>query len=141
MKKTFIIIVSIILLMLFTSCGDKQIDAYDAIDAVENYISEFDTDANSTDEALEEDESYGWKQFLDEYEAWVDTYIEMSKKYKSNPGDMTIMSEYFDMLTELSDWTTKTQEMQDSLSDASASEIAAYSAELARIANKLSNAY
>ena len=60
------------------------------------------------------------------------------EKYKKNPSDLTILSDYANMMTELSEWTTKTENMEAELKNASPSELAEYSAELLRIVSKLS---
>lgn len=79
-----------------------------------------------------------WRQFLKEYEEWVDDYIVILKKYKKNPSDISILSDYTEMVTELAEWTTKTENMEKELENASPSELAEYSAELLRIAGKMS---
>ncbi len=95
---------------------------------------------NSTDAENDTETNVEWKQFLEEYEEWVDEYIEITKKYKDNPSDISILSDYTEMMTELADWSTKTEDMEKELSNASPAELAEYSAELARIAAKIAKA-
>lgn len=78
-----------------------------------------------------------WREFLDEYEAWVDRYVAFYKKYQANPTDLTLLADYATMTSELTEWSTKTEEMEQELESASAAELAEYTAELARIAAKL----
>lgn len=77
-----------------------------------------------------------WKKFLQDYEAWVDKYIELFKKYKADPSNISILTEYTEMLSELSDWSERSEEIE--LDDAD--EALEYSEELLRIAKKLAEA-
>ena len=47
------------------------------------------------------------KAFLDSYEKFVDEYVDFMKKYMANPTDLSLLGEYTDMLTELSEFETK----------------------------------
>ena len=47
------------------------------------------------------------KAFLDSYEEFVDEYVDFMKKYMANPTDLSLMGEYTDMLSKLSDFETK----------------------------------
>lgn len=77
-----------------------------------------------------------WKKFLKEYEEWIDNYIEMVDKYKSNPTDMAIWEDYSEMLSELSDWSARSDEIQAELEDTD--EALEYAAEVLRIVGKMS---
>ena len=81
-----------------------------------------------------------WKEFLADYEAWVDNYVEIAKKYSENPTDMSILSDYTNMMTELNEWQTKATDVQNELQEASPAEAAEYAAEVARIAAKIAEA-
>lgn len=95
------------------------------------------TSTNSTT-ASESDSS--WKQFLKEYEAWVDRYVEITEKYQKNPADTTILSDYTALANQAADWDARTKEMEEELQKASVEELTEYQAELARIVQKLSQA-
>ncbi len=84
-------------------------------------------DSNSDDEE--------WRQFLKDYEAWVDDYIAIVKKYKDNPTDMSILSDYTEMVSEMADWAERADEIELELQDTD--EALEYSTELLRIAAKL----
>ena len=79
-----------------------------------------------------------WKQFLKDYEAWVDEYIAIVKKQKDNPSDMSILSDYTEMLSEMTEWTERADEIELELEDTD--EALEYSKELLRIAGKLAEA-
>lgn len=79
-----------------------------------------------------------WRQFIKEYEAWVDNYIAIVQKYQKNPTDASIMSDYTKMIAEAKDWTERAEKIKDELKDANA--MADFSAELLRISSKIANA-
>ena len=106
----------------------KEDEDDSSVDETTSYETENDT---TTDDAE-------WKQFLKDYEAWVDDYIEIVKKYKDNPSDTTILSDYTEMVSEMADWTEQADEIELELEDTSAA--IEYSAELLRIAGKLAEA-
>ena len=70
-----------------------------------------------------------------EYEEWVDDYIEIVKKYNNNPSDMSILSDYTEMVSEMTEWTDKADDVELSITDTD--EALEYSQELLRIAGKL----
>ena len=48
-----------------------------------------------------------FKETMDSYEAFFDSYIEFMKKYKENPGDLTMISEYADYMSKYTDYMSK----------------------------------
>lgn len=87
------------------------------------------------DKTTKAESTVDWREFLADYEAWVDDYVEICKKYKDNPTDMSILSDYTEMMTELTEWTQKTEDMELSITDTD--EALEYSQELLRIAGKM----
>ena len=47
------------------------------------------------------------KAYLDSYEAFVDEYVEFMQKYYKNPSDLSLLSEYGDMLKKMNDFSEK----------------------------------
>ena len=47
-------------------------------------------------------------EYLKGYEKFMDKYIAILKKYRANPTDASILSDYTSMVTEAQDWATKT---------------------------------
>ncbi len=95
----------------------------------------------STEEASDDDKIFGsedWRQFLADYEAWVDDYIALFKKYKENPSDLSILADYTKMLYEMTEWSEKAGNMELEIEDTK--EALEYSTELLRIAAKLAEA-
>ena len=60
----------------------------------------------------------------------VADYIEIVKKYSENPTDTSILSDYSEMVTELAEWQTEAEELEEELEDVSPEELAEFSAEL-----------
>lgn len=69
-------------------------------------------------------------QFIKDYTAFVDSYIKLLKKYKANPTDASILSEYTEA-------AQKAAEMQ---TDASSCSDPKYAAKLMDLANKIAKA-
>lgn len=143
MKKLLSIVLSLTLILALAACGDKTDNDVES----NNDVASIET-SNNVDNSAENDEEAPaktasdaeWKQFLKEYEEWVDEYIEITKKYQDNPSDLSILSDYTDMMTEMAEWTSKAEDMEKELEDASPAELAEYSAELLRIAAKIEKA-
>ena len=91
--------------------------------------------AKNNDENKSSSQDVEWRKFLKEYEDWVDDYVAMMKKYKENPTDMSILSDYTEMVSEMADWTSKADEIELSIVDTN--DALEYSSELLRIAGKL----
>ena len=148
MKKVLAIVLSVVLLLSLCACrsNDTPIEVENvytddpSVENTENNSSASSEETEPADSDVEETSSTDWESFLDEYEAWVDDYIEIVKKYKNNPTDMSILSDYSAMMTEMADWSTKADGVASELEDASPSELAKYSARLAKIAAKLAEA-
>ena len=124
MKRLMSLILMLTLVLTISACGAKPSNNENVNDVVSG---ENNSDAE-------------WKQFINEYEEWVDEYIEITKKYKSNQSDLSILGDYTKMMNELVEWAGKTEEMEKELKEASPAELTEYSAELARIAAKLAKA-
>lgn len=77
-----------------------------------------------------------WREFLADYEDWVDDYIVLLEKYEANPTDMSILTEYTEMAAEVSEWANKADEIEESLD---AEDLAEYTSTLTRIIEKLNN--
>lgn len=101
-------------------------------DSTTNETTSIETENNSLSDDSE------WKQFLKDYEAWVDDYIEIINKYKNNPSDMSLLSDYTKMVSKMADWSQRADEIELEIKDTSAA--MEYSAELLRIAGKLAEA-
>lgn len=79
--------------------------------------------------------SSDWRQWLKDYEAWVDKYIATYKKYQNNPTDTSLVSEYTKLAAEASEWAEKANDIKTDLSTSDATEFANT---YARILDKIS---
>ena len=79
-----------------------------------------------------------FKETMDSYEAFFDSYIEFTKKYKENPGDLTMISEYADYMSKYTDYMSKLTAIDtDTLSVA---DLAYYNEVHTRILKKIAEA-
>ncbi|MCL2488128.1 MAG: hypothetical protein FWE80_05530, partial [Oscillospiraceae bacterium] len=78
-----------------------------------------------------------WKQFLQEYEAWIDSYLVILKKYRDNPADLSILSDYMEAMQKLTEWAEKVDKIESELAD-SPEALAEYLAAISRILGKIS---
>ena len=119
--------------MFLASCGGGDVESSisdfaseseDAYEEMSNEIEEaYEEVANEIEEAYEEvanevvvaDQSNNSEcdEFLEGYENFMDNYIVILKKSKADPTDMSIMTEYMSLMTEASEWTSKTPDCTD----------------------------
>lgn len=130
MKKLLALVMVGVLVFVFVACENKT----------NNDTSIESTTAVESSSETTSEEAPDWKQFLSEYEAWVDDYIEFMKKYEKNPSDLTLLSEYATMASDMTEWAEKSDEVSADLENASPAELSEYTAELTRILNKLTAA-
>lgn len=93
-------------------------------------------DVESSDTAQSSDE---WKEFLKDYEKWADKYIELLKKMKKNPDDLSLLTEYSKLLEEFEKWTDESEKYEESLSN-SPKALSEYLSTTTRFLNKISEA-
>lgn len=153
MKKlllSLLVIVAVVVIAALLWPNNNEVEDADERDynktAVSNVSdSELQTDSSediNNSEATIEDEKVDadgiradFKKAMDEYEDFYDEYCQFMKKYKANPSDLTLLSQYANMLTELGemDEAFKKWESED-LNDA---ELAYYMEVNSRITKKL----
>ena len=56
--------------------------------------------------------NYDWKQFLKDYEEWVDSYVILLNKYKNNPSDLSILTDYIEQIEKLDEWSEKAEQVE-----------------------------
>ena len=108
--------------MFLASCGGGDVESSisDSTSEIEDAYEEM---SNEIEEAYEEianevvvaDRSNNSEcdEFLEGYENFMDNYIVILKKSKADPTDMSIMTEYMSLMTEASEWTSKTPDCTD----------------------------
>jgi hypothetical protein len=91
------------------------------------------TDKNDTNK---ESSNASWKQFLKEYEAWIDSYVSIMKKYEANPTDLSLLADIAEFAEETAEWATKAEDIED---DLSGDDLVAFLETYNRIIQKLSS--
>lgn len=139
MKRIVCMVLALLMMVTFVGCGtaDTSVDtdvSGDTVAADVGSTEQASTDANDV-VSDEETDSAEWKEFLKDYEKWVDEYIVVVKKYKDNPTDFSILSDYTEMMADLVDWSTKADDVQKSIKNTD--DALEYSKEVLRIAGKL----
>lgn len=135
MKKLFALLIAVATIFSLTACNNETVPTNEN---VLNNDSVSDTASESNSQTASSSDNAEWKQFLKDYEAWVDEYIEIVKKYKANPSDMSILNDYTEMVSKTADWSERASKIETELKDTNAA--LEYSAELLRIAGKLTEA-
>jgi hypothetical protein len=119
--------------------ANKQLDNYKKGKEIrfnsEIVEEEFDTEEASSEEteSLENEsaDSGDCSEFLDGYEDFMNEYIAIIKKYKNDPTDTDILSDYSSIMSEASEWSTKTSNCAGD---------AAFAAKFTKIQMKIANA-
>lgn len=140
MKKLLAILLAAMMLFSLTACGTEGNDGKTA--QVENSSISDNTDT-STDLETENksDDStgdYTWKDYLVDYEKWVDDYIVVLKKHNENPSDLSILSDYSKMVQETAEWAERSEKIKSDIKDTN--EMLEFSSELLKIASKITEA-
>ena len=107
-------------LMFLASCGGGDVESSinDSTSEIEDAYEEM---SNEIEDAYEEianevvvsSNNAECDEFLEGYENFMDNYIVILKKSKADPTDMSIMTEYMSLMTEASEWTSKTPDCTD----------------------------
>ena len=100
----------------------------------DDYDDDDDVESSNTAQS-----SGGWKEFLKDYEKWADKYIELLKKMKKNPDDLSLFTEYSKLLEEFEKWTDESEKYEEALSN-SPEALSEYLSTTTRILNKISEA-
>ena len=125
MKKFLSILMAIFLVFSLTACGDSG--------------TKTNGDVTPSDASVEQTTDVSeWKQFVKDYNEFVDDYLEIVEKYNNNPTDATILTDYNSMLSKVTEWSTKADEITNGLK-ASPEEATEFAAELSKIAERLAN--
>ena len=120
----------------FEDAMEETMDEYEEVLSDEDYGSG--DDMESTDEEMDETADEGsdsneWDGILDDYSDWADDYIEVIKKQKADPTDMSVMQDAASMASKAAEWSTK-------MSGAAADLTAEQAARLTEIQTRLASA-
>lgn len=131
--------------MILASCGgsnevesdlDSLLDEIEMTDETENETvmdkdDESESNTEITDDSSSSDE---WDSVLDDYETYVDDYVAIIKKQKENPADMSIMTEYQELMQKGTEWSTKMSEMSSNFGPEQLSRMQEIQAKLSKAA-------
>ena len=108
--------------MFLASCGGGDVESSisdptseieDAYEEVSNEIEEAYEEIANEVVVADRSNNSECDEFLEGYENFMDNYIVILKKSKADPTDMSIMTEYMSLMTEASEWTSKTPDCTD----------------------------
>lgn len=131
--------------MILASCGgsnevesdlDSLLDEIEMTDETENetVIDEDDESESNTEIIDDSSSSDEWDSVLDDYESYVDDYVAIIKKQKENPTDMSIMTEYQELMQKGTEWSTKMSEMSSNFGPEQLSRMLEIQAKLSKAA-------
>jgi hypothetical protein len=131
--------------MILASCGgsnevesdlDSLLDEIEMTDETENETAiDKDDESESNTEIIDDSSSSDeWDSVLDDYESYVDDYVAIIKKQKENPADMSIMTEYQELMQKGTEWSTKMSEMSSNFGPEQLSRMLEIQAKLSKAA-------
>lgn len=137
-----IVTMGLVFSLMLGGCGSgEDVSESTSASTSKNTTTEVDTEAkvDSSVNAPDTDKSAPaeWEEFLDEYEGWVDAYVVFVDKYLENPTDMSLISDYATMTSDMTEWASKADDMQKSLSP---EEVTQYLERVGSISEKLNTA-
>lgn len=120
---------------IFASCGGEEKEANAepitvSEDAASSETTTTTEENTSSDETPTVASSKDCDEFIKDYEEYVESYVKVLKKYKANPTDMTIVSEYTEMAQKAAEMQTNAEGCND----------AKYTAKLLALSNKIAQA-
>ncbi len=147
MKKLLLTVLVLMFAAALYACTKEEGDVdyshedYEALysedESLRNYEDHDATKQGESSDKSSNASDISWREFLDEYSMWVDEYVDIADKYKNNPTDMTLLTEYTKLMGDMAEWADKADKIQAELEDVSPSEAMEYAAELSKIAMKL----
>ena len=143
MKKLLALFIAILFVFTLTACGISvtpagQTEKSENNSSVESADAEAAEDSGADAEAVDDDklnpaDITDWKEYVKEYEARVDEFIEIYKKYKEKPLDTALMSKYLASAEKVTKWAEQAQELVKKLTT---EDLTQFAEELDRIAKK-----
>ena len=142
-RKVCVLLVCTVSMIALCGCGNANSTTEKNETTVERSVSlESDLISSDEEEGVSDNSSaakevVAWRQFLRDYEVWVDTYIEFMEKYKDNPTDMSLISEYSEFIQQTAEWAEEAENYQSDLENVSPEILGEYMETLGRITEKL----
>ena len=114
---------------------DQKRATEEAAKATESTEPPTEATTESTSSSTTDDIDPDFKAAMDSYEAFFDEYVAIMKKYKENPSDLSILSDYATYMSQYADMIQKLEEWESK--DLNTAEAAYYVDVQARITKKL----
>jgi len=115
--KNFIILFLFAGLVMLYSCGENTSETTDNNEVVENSETTDNSDVVEKTSDNKTGDAKNCDEFLDEYEVWIDSYIEIMAKYLKNPMDAALAEEYMEIVQDAATWSTQWLKMMSCASD------------------------
>ena len=102
MKKLITLIICFSLIGLSSCKNEKKADSEETIITID-----MTGDEDSKSDLRTDEKSGDCDDFMDDYEQWMESYVELIGKYKDNPVGLASSPEYTSMTMEMMEWTSK----------------------------------
>lgn len=79
-----------------------------------------------------------WEIFLEEYDEFVDEYVQLFRQYKENPTDLSILEDFTEASSKAEDWASRASDITKELISSPA-DAAKFASELLEITKKLAD--
>lgn len=144
MKRVWIVIVCLAVALSLVACGELLEQAGKRTETLGANHETSDMAASTTAPTVAEEKKDktesdtidpDFKAAMDSYEAFFDEYVAIMKKYKQNPTDMSILSDYTKYMEKYADTMKKFEEWESE--DLNAAELAYYLDVQNRISKKM----
>lgn len=139
LKKLTATAIALLLLLTLAGCGEDDTASY--TENGSEAVSTYEEDSEQTEQTEPPEEwddgeiSPEFKKTMDDYEAWFDHYCEVLKNYQDDPGDIGLLNEMTELLSEETEMLEQMDNMDQS--EMTAAELGYYLEVTARIEKKL----
>ena len=136
MKKKVVVVVMFLLVfaLAMSGCGGGNKGADTPAPAPAPAPVAQEPAAPEPDEPTGSSSNAEWRQFLKDYEAWVDDYVALMKKYNDDPENLELMNESLALAMDALEWANRADELED---DIPLEELSEYLETISRIIQKL----
>ena len=113
MKRFIAVILALVMVLSFTACGavndtkGEQNVSFEQNKDTATKGTEATEQTQAADTGLVDGMRPEFKEAMDAYEAFYKDYVDFMKKYMANPTDMSLLSNYADMMTDAADMDGK----------------------------------
>ena len=106
MKKV-IYLLSFVFMGMLISCGNEEVKSEDESKSSDEIVSDIKKAVEEMQDAETDVDISDCDDFLDQYEMWMDDYLEILEGYMKNPMDASLSQKYMKSAQEAATWATK----------------------------------